>query len=429
MRANGGVLLITILLAAWLATAQADTPAPGAASAAPAQKVIKDADEYSAYLRALNTTDPAARAAAMEAFTAQYPHSVVYTDALEQAMAAWQQAGNTAKVEEVAGRILQAEQDNVRALAVVTAIKRNRATQGDKQALADLAGNAEHGLKLLLHWLKPAGVSDADFTKLHRQMEAIFYGAAGFSALQLKDYPKALGYYKKSVALDAGNLQDVYQLGIAELEKKPLDAEGFWYIARAADLAAAQGNAAGQQSIVKYGSAKYRKYHGGDDGWDAIVAAAQSATAPPADFAAGVKAAPTPAELAVQAVQQNDPAELSFSDYEYVLSYRDASPANKQAADKVWQAILAKQKNGKARLSMSVMVLAVSRDSLDAAITDDNQQAKKTDLHVKLAKPLSPPPAPGSLVQVVGVLTGYRPAPFAFQMEQGELAAPAAATH
>ncbi len=63
------------------------------------QKVIKDPAEYNAYITALNTTDPAAKAAAMEAFVTQYPNSIVKIDALEQAMAAYQQANNQQKVE------------------------------------------------------------------------------------------------------------------------------------------------------------------------------------------------------------------------------------------------------------------------------------------------------------------------------------------
>ena len=43
------------------------------------QKVIKDPAEYNAYIAALNTTDPAAKGAAMEAFVAQYPNSIVKT--------------------------------------------------------------------------------------------------------------------------------------------------------------------------------------------------------------------------------------------------------------------------------------------------------------------------------------------------------------
>ena len=66
------------------------------------QKVIKDPAEYNAYITALNTTDPAAKGQAMEAFVAQYPNSIVKIEALEQAMGAYQQASNQQKVEQFA---------------------------------------------------------------------------------------------------------------------------------------------------------------------------------------------------------------------------------------------------------------------------------------------------------------------------------------
>src|SRR5216684_1542824 len=88
------------------------------------QKTIKDTGEYNAYIAALNTQDPAAKAAAMEAFLKQYPASIVKMEALEQAMGAYQQAGNAAKVQSTASLILELEPDNVRALAILAYIKR-----------------------------------------------------------------------------------------------------------------------------------------------------------------------------------------------------------------------------------------------------------------------------------------------------------------
>src|SRR6516165_5834983 len=49
--------------------------------------------EYDNYMAALNTRDAAKRATAMEVFVAWYPGSVLKLDAYEQAMAAWQVAG------------------------------------------------------------------------------------------------------------------------------------------------------------------------------------------------------------------------------------------------------------------------------------------------------------------------------------------------
>jgi tetratricopeptide (TPR) repeat protein len=384
-------------------------------------KVIKDPAEYNAYIVALNTTDPAQKAEAMVAFNGKYPDSVMHIDAMEQAMAAYQQAGNVAKVEEVAQGILKIDPENVRALAIVTYLERSRATGGDKEALAAVGGNAEHGLNVLNTWKSPEGMSAEDFEKLRDQMAEIFNGAAGFAALQKGDYTTARGYYLNSVQIDPANLQDIYQLAVADLQNKSLDPDGFWYIAKAMQLAGAQKNDAAQKSMVAYGKAKYRRYHGSDDGWDRIVATAADQKTLPDGFAATIKAAPTPAELAVLAVIQNDPATLSFSDWEYVLSYRDASSANAAAADKVWQTIQAKQNNGTIKLAISVKVISSDGKTIQAAITDNNQQANKADLEVILAEPLAQPPAAGATIEVVGVLSDYTASPFMFHMKDGSV--------
>ncbi len=259
-------------------------------------------------------------------------------------------------------------------------------------------------------------------SNLRKQMASIFQGAAGFAALQAKEYPAARDHYMKAVENDATSLQDVYQLAVADLEMKPLDPNGFWYVARAFQLA--QGNAAGQKSIQDYGKAKYRRYHGGEDGWDQLIAAAAKQADRPSDFS--IKPAPTAAEIAVKAVQDNGPGDLSFGDWEYVLSFRDASPANKEAADKVMQAILDKEKQGTVRMKIPVKVISATSDAIQAAITDDNQKANKADMQITMAKPMPHPPAAGAMIDVLGVITDYVPTPFIFIMKEGELAKPGA---
>ncbi len=402
---------IAIILVAFAAVIAAQTPA--------SEKVIKDPAEYNAYMTALNDTNPAEKAALMEAFAQKYPASVVNVDALEQAMAAYQQTGNLAKVKEMSSRILELEPGHIRALAIQTALTRNDATQGNADAARKLADLAERGLKALPEWHKPEGMSDDDFAKLTRQMESIFNGGAGFVALQNKDYAAARDFYLKSVAVDSTDLQNTYQLSIAELEMTPLDPNGFWHAARAVNLA--KGNAAGEDSIRKYAGAKYKRYHGGTDGWDEIVSKAATQPSVPDNFATSIKRAPTPAELAVQAVQENDPSSLSFSDWEYVLSYRDASAENKAAADKVWQALREKEKNGEARLKLPVKIISATENTIQAALTDENRDANKPDLEVTLLKPLRTIPAAGSEAELIGVIEDYRLNPVVFIMVKGEL--------
>jgi tetratricopeptide (TPR) repeat protein len=254
--------------------------------------VIQDPAEYKAYMAAYNTQDATARAAAMEAFAAQYPKSIVASDALENAMAAWQLVGNSGKVEEASRRLLAVEPGNVRALAIVVAIDRAKATEGDGNALSELCPYASAGLREVGTWQRPGGMTDADFAALSRQMSLIFNGASGFCALQSKDYSQARDWLTRAFTLDPTSLQDVYQLAVADLEMTPLDAGGFWYCAKAIHLAQGSGNSKAADGFSTYCKTGYARYHGSEDGWDALVAASATQSALPAGFAGQI----TPAQ-------------------------------------------------------------------------------------------------------------------------------------
>ncbi|HET8887517.1 MAG TPA: hypothetical protein VFQ41_01335 [Candidatus Angelobacter sp.] len=383
------------------------------------QKVIKDPAEYNAYITALNTTDPAAKGQAMEAFVAQYPNSIVKIEALEQAMGAYQQASNQQKVEQIARQILAVEPNNVRALAIVVYLERGQIK--DPASGAKARADAERGLQELQNW-KPADVSAADQEKLRNQMMSIFAGTAAFGALQQKDFAAAQKFYEQALKVDPNDLGNNYQMAIAMLESNPMNPLGFWYGAKALSIAQAQ-NPQAFQAWSPYFLSRYKKYHGSTDDWNQRMAAAQQ-TAPPPDFVASIPLAPTPCDLAAQAVQQNDPGTLSFSDWELVLSCRDKKPANKDAAEKVWSAIQAKEKNGEARLKIPVKVIAAPDTStLEVAVSEDNQAANKTDMKVTMEKPMTKPPAVGSTVDIIGVISEYTPDPFMFTMTKGELPA------
>ena len=421
--------LVALLLLATAGTLLA-SPMPPAMQAG--QKVIKDPGEYNAYMSALNTADPAQKANMMESFLKQYPDSVVKTDALENAMAAYQQAGNAAKVEETAKRLLQNDGNNVRALAILAYLERSK---GTPEAARSGRNYSETGLQAIKTWARPEGMSDDEFGKLRTQMSFIFNGAAGFGALQNKEFSVARDYYVKALAIDMNSLQDAYQAGIAELSMTPQDLTGYWHIAKAQGLAQAQNNAAGAKAIGDYGKGQYKRYHGSNDGWDAFAAQAMAqTTAPPADqLAKLITPKPTACDIAVQAVndamKSDGIKDLSFGDYEFVLGQRDCSAAGKQAAETIWKYIQDKQKGGEAKLKLvGVKVIAATTETVDAALTEDNQKENKADLHVVLEKPVTKPPEPGSTTDVTGIITSYTPEPFMFTMEKAELPAAAKPT-
>ena len=173
-------IVVVIVAVAFVETmsvlpAPAQQPAaqqPAAGQAAPSaqapqqKKEIKDPAEYNAYVGAIQQSNPQAKASALEAFLQQYPNSVMKTDALELLMATYEQAGDTAKMQATADRVLQADPNNLRALALQTYSHRHEAEQNQnpQQNLAAAAQYGEKGLQALGSAPKPDGMSDADWT-------------------------------------------------------------------------------------------------------------------------------------------------------------------------------------------------------------------------------------------------------------------------
>jgi tetratricopeptide (TPR) repeat protein len=287
-------LLAGVTLGAQQPAPTSATP-PAATSAMP-QGPIHDPVELSAYSAAMQTQDPTARAESLEAFVQQYPHTAVMTEALEEEMAAWQTAGDSSRVMRVAKRLLALDPANIRALGIVVALDRVNAAKGDNAALNEMCVDASGGMLAVPMWRRPANMSPADYVRLSKLLNDIFIGAEGYCAVEQKNYSQAMDWLGRALKLDPTNVQDTYQMAVADLESTPLDVQGFWYCARAMNLAQAAAIPQDATSMATYCKGKYTKVHGADDGWDALVASVATEDAPPPDFAKQIdsrlKAAP-----------------------------------------------------------------------------------------------------------------------------------------
>lgn len=395
----------------------AASPAPGAAQqAAPAapqqKKEIKDPAEYNAYLNALNQTNPAQKAAALEAFLQTYPNSVMKPDALELLMASYEQANQPQKMQEAAQRLLQAEPNNLRALALMAFTKRSAAetatnAQAGQQDLLQAAQYGEQGLRALQSAASPEGMRPADFDKLKSQVAVIFNGAVGMAALQNKNYPSAQQYLSAAVQGNPTNLRDVYPLALSYLQAQPPDyLNGLWYMARAVNLAA--GTPA-QAQIAGFGRVQYRKYHGSDQGWDQLLQQASTSPTPPAGFT--IAPAPTPAELAAK-LAQKPTSQMSFDEIQLVLAYG----APEQAA-KVWNDLKDKP------IALEGKLISSTPTQLQVAASADDIEADKSDVTVTMAAavPVNLRPKNGALVQFQAIPTSYVTNPFNMTMTKGML--------
>jgi len=397
---------------------QGTAPVPQGTATAPQQKKeIKDPAEYNAYVGALQQTDPAAKVSGLEAFLTQYPNSVMKEDALELLMIAYQQTQNPTKMMDTAQKVLQANPCNIRALALVAYSKQAMAVAGQnaQQNFADAGQAGQKGLQCLDTATKPQGTADADWDKLKSQTAGIFNGAAGISAYQAKDYANAEKYLRAAIDKDPANLLEVYDLALADLAPGAAenDPEGLFFIARASNLA--QG--AGKDQIAKFGKSKYDKYHGADDGWSDILAQTATTPEPPAGFTIKKYVPPTPAEQAAALVKSKKIEEMSFAEWQMVLS--EGTPED---ADKVWTSLKGKPLQMVAHV-ISVDATSKTATKLQLAGSSDDIDAKRADIDLTMgaAIPAKDMPKQDTDFQFQGTPVSYVAKPFVMTMGDGAL--------
>ncbi len=430
------IVLAMLLVAAVTAVAQT-APAPAApAQPTPQKKEIKDPAEYNAYVGAVQQTDAAAKVSGLEAFVTQYPNSVMKEDALEQLMTAYQQllsqaktpdqqTLNQTKMLETAQKVLLVNPCNLRALAVLAFTKQAMATGPKAQQNLTEAGQAgEKGLQCVPTAAKPEGTTPAEWDKLKATTTGIFNNAAGMSAYAAKDYAKAEQYLHAAVEADPTNLTEVYYLALADLATGPTenDVEGLFFIARAADLQ----TGAGKDKIADFGKKRYAKYHGSEEGWNDVLAQAATATKPPDNFTIKKYVPPTPAEQAATLVKSKKVEEMSFAEWQMVLS--EGTPED---ADKVWGVLKGKplqmvahvisieppskiEVKGKSVDGPTKLTLAGSSDDIDAKRAD-------IDLTMTAAIPAKDMPKEDTDFQFQGTPVSYVAKPFVMTMGDGAL--------
>ncbi|MGD0757722.1 MAG: hypothetical protein ABR921_02365 [Candidatus Sulfotelmatobacter sp.] len=414
-------ILVTVVLGvAVLAGAQSAQPAQSQPAAPPAQAqpaapqstapVIKDPAEYNAYVAATQSKDPAAEISGLEAFLTQYPSSIMKNQALEILMSKYQESGNSPKTMDTAKKLVASDPNNVRALTLLAYFDRIMAQNGDpnaKQLLVDAKKYGQQGLDNLPKFTKPDGTSPEDFKKMTDQMSVVFHAAIGIACLQDKDYACSITHLRAAVDGSPQDFSIVYPLTLSYLSQTPPDYQnGIWFAARAAAIAPAQA----QAQIEKYARSQYVKFHQGDDGWPAILAAAK-ANGPQVP----IPLPPTPADQAHAMAIATAPDKMDFAQWEFILG--NGAQADQ---DLVWTAI-----KGKA-VQLAGTVIKATATEFDIAGSLDDIDAKKADITLTFEAPIPARliPKEGASIDFQGEPSAYTPNPFMMTMEKGLLAKP-----
>lgn len=148
--------------------------------------------------------------------------------------------------------------------------------QGEKAANTILAGIDN----------PPPNVTAEQWKALRPQVELLAHVNLGFIAMQRKNWDAAETEFTKSLDMNPNNGQVDYWMGFSIASEKKTDKVplALFYFARAATYTGTGAmDPAGRQQALDYVKRQYKIYHGSDDGFDQLVAAAK-APKPPADF-------------------------------------------------------------------------------------------------------------------------------------------------
>ena len=389
------------------------------------QITIKDPAEFNAYQMATTQSDPKAKAAGLETFLQTYPQSVVKNAVLDLLVDTYQQLNDDDHTLSAAGRLLQVDPNNTKAIYISVLIKKKQCQKtSDAQTCDDAATMAQKGLATP----KPAKTSDPDWKKQTDATYPIFHSAKALDdATSKKDFKAAISEYRTELMLlppeatkvVGPGLADTLQIAEAYAKQEAVDVKA----AREADLrakAATDTDAKAQaekdakdardqdgndmvQAVWFYGRAwnyapaafkaqiepkieyYYKKYHGNLDGLDAAKAQAADTLFPPGTFV--ISPAATPADIAHKAmVETPDLSKMALGDAEYVLAN-----GSKDDTDKLWAGMKDKA------TPVPGVVIEATASVIKLAVTADAKEAKVPDFIVNLKTPLADKaiPAPG----------------------------------
>jgi tetratricopeptide (TPR) repeat protein len=221
-------------LSAWLAAAQGAQQAKAPSYTMP---------EYNQFTACQAEKDPTGKVKCMDGFVAQFPNSTLMQYVLEIYYQTYYQLKDYKKSIEYADKLvaLGDKADLPRRVQAIQARVQlfpyayNAQSPDLQDQLTKQRDASLQGAKLLEQYKAAPGskLTDDQFKKYL----AVFYAAAGYADLQLKDNSDAVQAFKSALDNEPNDAVSEYRLGLAYLALTPAQSlDGFWALARAVDL-------------------------------------------------------------------------------------------------------------------------------------------------------------------------------------------------
>ncbi len=254
-------------------------------SSAP-QKNWKDRTEYDLFDAITKDTNPKTKLDKLQQWLKQYPQTDYVNERRTLLLATYFQLGMAKEAVDVAKQVLANEPNNFSALFITVSFTQALAGQNPTPDVLDQGESAAKALLAILDKIPP-NFTEEQWKNQRPQIEALAHTTLGWVALQKKNWSPAEAEFQKTLQLNPNDGQVDYYMGTAiASEKDPAKMPtALFYFARAATYEGAGAlNPAGRQQVMAYVQRAYKGFHGSDDGFNNLLAAAKAAALPPADF-------------------------------------------------------------------------------------------------------------------------------------------------
>jgi tetratricopeptide (TPR) repeat protein len=385
-------------------------------SAAP-QKNWKDRAEYDLYVSIGQDTNPKTRLEKLQQWEKSYPMTE-WIDARRTAFLTTYAALNQPKeAVDAAKAILANDPKDFTALYYTMYFTQALYSQSKS---ADALDQGEKAAKAILDSIDtpPPNVKAEDWAKLRPQVELLAHRNLGWISMQRMNWEAAEAEFQKTLMLNPNDAEVDYWMGTVIASQKKLDKlpVAMFYFARAASYTG-QGALApsAQQTAMTYVQKQYKNFHGSDEGFNDLVAAAKANPTPPAGFS--IKNANELAQASAaneEEYNKTHPSEALWKNLKTALTAPDG--ASYFSMVKGTQVPTLKGKVIK-------LEPAVKPKTILLAMEDQSNNTTTADATLKFEMPLAGKVEEGTELTFEGVADSYTASPFmvVFTVEKDNL--------
>lgn len=389
---------------------------------APAKK-WKDQAEYDLVQSISKEATPAGRLAKLDEWKTKYPQSDFADARVQTYLQTYQQLNRPRDVFNTAVEMLKANPNDFTALS---AILSGVYALGNPPPAADLdtaQQAASHVLAdadtIFASSKKPATVTDAQWTGVKSQVQALAQRTVGWIALTRKDNAKAETELTKALKMNPNDGYVSHWLASSILAQKENQADpnkqllAIFCYARAANYTGPGAlDPAGQKADQTFAAKAYATYHGSNEGFDKLVAVAKTNALPPADYKVEsvIDIAQDKAKADAAAAAAN-PAGALWKTVKDGLTGDNAST--------FWDSLNGAEFPGGANgvSTLKVKIVSMKPENRPKELVVGFENATAGDITLKLDEALPGKMEPGSEIEIKGTAKAYSKDPYMLTLE------------